>query len=142
MNGHMSRGVLGSRALRLLAAHGTAHQTAPMALIREERERTGCSFRSAVARLAQRIRTTSRGREQRLLRDLLQLLFHTPDIRTVWKDRLSDWIVDLTGGGQGLTASALVQPLARYHPEVLRRLAVHPLVKEGLRELVTRAAAR
>jgi hypothetical protein len=80
--------------------------------------------------------------DDRLVRDLLQLVFHAPEVRSGWKDRLSDWIVDLAGEGRRLTASALVERLSMHHPEVLRRLAVHPLVREGLRELLTRTAAR
>jgi len=57
-----------------------------------------------------------------LAQRMLELLYHDAGVRQTAKDALADWILDTQPRTRPLDPTALVDYLARQHPELLARL--------------------
>jgi hypothetical protein len=57
-----------------------------------------------------------------LAQRMLELLYHDAGVRQTAKDALADWILDTQPRTRPLDQTALVDYLARQHPELLARL--------------------
>lgn len=67
-----------------------------------------------------------------LAQRLLDIIYHDPDCRRVYKESLTDWILDTQPRTAPLEAAALVQYLAAHQPELLKRLKINVRIKEEL----------
>ncbi len=57
-----------------------------------------------------------------LVQRMLEVLYHDAGVRQSAKDALADWILDTQPRTRPLDPAALVDYLARQHPELLLRL--------------------
>jgi hypothetical protein len=57
-----------------------------------------------------------------LAQRMLEFLYHDAGVRQTAKDALADWILDTQPRTRPLDSTALVDYLARQHPELLARL--------------------
>lgn len=67
-----------------------------------------------------------------LAQRILDIIFHDPDVRRVYKESLTDWILDTQPRTAPLDARALVQYLAAHQPDLLNRLKINVRIKEDL----------
>jgi hypothetical protein len=63
---------------------------------------------------------------------ILDIIYHDPDCRRIYKESLTDWILDTQPCTAPLDAQALVQYLAAHQPELLKRLKINVRIKEEL----------
>lgn len=67
-----------------------------------------------------------------LAQRILDIIYHDPDCRRLYKQSLTDWILDTQPRTAPLDAQALVQYLAAHQPELLSRLKINVRIKEEL----------
>ena len=60
-----------------------------------------------------------------LAQHILDIIYQDPDCRRVYKESLTDWILDTQPRTAPLEAAALVQYLAAHQPELLKRLKIN-----------------
>jgi hypothetical protein len=77
-----------------------------------------------------------------LMTQILEILYQDPAIRRLWKDQLSDWILDQQASEQPLDARALLNHMLMSHPEVLERLVNNVRVKDRIQAFLRPAAQR
>jgi hypothetical protein len=67
-----------------------------------------------------------------LAQRILDIIYHDPDCRRVYKESLTDWILDTQPRTAPLDAAALVQYLEAHQPDLLNRLKINVRIKEDL----------
>lgn len=67
-----------------------------------------------------------------LAQRILDIIFHDPEVRRMYKESLTDWILDTQSRTAPLDTSALVQYLAAHQPDLLNRLKINVRIKEDL----------
>lgn len=67
-----------------------------------------------------------------LAQRILDIIFHDPEVRRMYKESLTDWILDTQPRTAPLDTSALVQYLAAHQPDLLNRLKINVRIKEDL----------
>jgi hypothetical protein len=67
-----------------------------------------------------------------LAQRMLNIIYQDPDCRRVYKESLTDWILDTQPRTAPLDAEALVQYLVAHQPELLKRLKINVRIKEEL----------
>ena len=67
-----------------------------------------------------------------LAQRILDIIYHDPDCRRLYKESVIDWILDTQPRTAPLDAGTLVQYLATHQPELLNRLKTNVRIKEEL----------
>ena len=67
-----------------------------------------------------------------LAQQILEVLYHDAGVRQTTRDALADWILDTQPRTRPLDPTALVDYLARQHPELLARLKRNVRLQEEL----------
>ena len=67
-----------------------------------------------------------------LAQRILDIIYQDPDVRRVYKESLTDWILDTQPRTAPLDSAALVQYLATHQPDLLNRLKINVRLKEDL----------
>jgi hypothetical protein len=67
-----------------------------------------------------------------LAQRILDIIYHDPDVRRIYKESLTDWILDTQPRTAPLDAAALVQYLEAHQPDLLNRLKINVRIKEDL----------
>ena len=67
-----------------------------------------------------------------LAQRILDLIFQDSELRRLYKESLTDWILDTQPRTQPLDSGALVQYLAAHQPDLLERLKINVRIKEDL----------
>ncbi len=70
--------------------------------------------------------------DEPLAQRILDLIFQDPDVRRLYKESISDWILDTQPRSAPLNADALLEYLAVHQPEVLNRLKINVRIKDEL----------
>jgi hypothetical protein len=70
--------------------------------------------------------------DEPLAQDILDILYRDSSTRRLYKDLLTDWIIDTQPHGSPLDGTALIQQLAKHQPDILSRLKINTLVKEDI----------
>jgi hypothetical protein len=70
--------------------------------------------------------------DEPLAQRILDIIYHDPDCRRLYKELLTDWILDTQPRTAPLDAETLVQYLAAHQPELLNRLKINVWIKEDL----------
>lgn len=63
---------------------------------------------------------------------ILDIIYQDPEVRRLYKESLTDWILDTQPHSAPLDAETLVRYLAAHQPELLNRLRINVRVKEEL----------
>ncbi len=67
-----------------------------------------------------------------LAQRILDIIYQDPDCRRVYKESLTDWILDTQPRTAPLDAEALVEYLAAHQPDLLNRLKINVRIKGDL----------
>jgi hypothetical protein len=67
-----------------------------------------------------------------LAQRILDIIYHDPDLRRLYKELLTDWILDTQPRTAPLDAQALVQYLAAHQADLLNRLKINVRIKAEL----------
>ncbi len=70
--------------------------------------------------------------DEPLAQRILDIIFQDSDARRLYKESLTDWILDTQPHTAPLDAAALVQYLAVHQPDLLNRLKINVRIKEDL----------
>lgn len=70
--------------------------------------------------------------DEPLAQRILDIIYHDPDVRRLYKDSLTDWILDTQPRTAPLDAARLVEFLAVHQADVLNRLKINVRIKEEL----------
>lgn len=70
--------------------------------------------------------------DEPLAQRILDLIYQDPQVRRLYKESLTDWILDTQPRTAPLDAGALLQYLAAHQPDLLNRLKINVRVKEDL----------
>jgi hypothetical protein len=70
--------------------------------------------------------------DEPLAQRILDIIYHGPDGRRVYKESLTDWILDAQSRTAPLDAETLLQYLAAHQPDLLNRLKINVRLKEDL----------
>lgn len=70
--------------------------------------------------------------DELLAQRILDIIYYDPDFRRLYKESLTDWILDTQPRTAPLDTVALVQYLAAHQPDLLNRLKINVRVKEDL----------
>jgi hypothetical protein len=70
--------------------------------------------------------------DEPLAQRILDIIYQNPVCRRLYKQSLTDWILDTQPRTAPLNAQALVQYLAAYQPDLLNRLKINVRIKEEL----------
>jgi hypothetical protein len=70
--------------------------------------------------------------DEPLAQRILDIIFHDPQVRRLYKESLADWILDTQPRTAPLDATALLQYLAAHQPDLLNRLKINMRLKEEL----------
>lgn len=70
--------------------------------------------------------------DEPLAQEILDILYRDSSTRRLYKDQLTDWIIDTQPHGSPLDGTALIQQLAKHQPDILSRLKINTLVKEDI----------
>ena len=70
--------------------------------------------------------------DEPLAQRILDIIYHDPEVRRLYKESLTDWILDTQPRTAPLDAEALVQYLTAHQPDLLNRLKINVRVKEDL----------
>ncbi len=70
--------------------------------------------------------------DEPLAQRILDLIFQDPDVRRLYKESISDWILDTQPRSAPLSAGALLEYLAVHQPELLNRLKINVRIKDEL----------
>jgi len=67
-----------------------------------------------------------------LAQRILDLIYQDPDVRRMYKESLTDWILDTQPRTAPLSARALLEYLAVHQPDLLNRLKINIRIKDEL----------
>jgi hypothetical protein len=67
-----------------------------------------------------------------LAQRILDIIYHDPDLRRLYKELLTDWILDTQPRTAPLDAQALVQYLAAHQADLLNRLKINVRIQADL----------
>jgi hypothetical protein len=70
--------------------------------------------------------------DEPLAQDILDIIYDDPEVRRLYKESLTDWILDTQPHTAPLDAAALLQYLAARQPDLLNRLKINVRIKEDL----------
>ena len=70
--------------------------------------------------------------DEPLAQRILDIIYHDPEVRRLYKESLTDWILDTQPRTAPLDAEALVQYLTAHQPDLLNRLKINMRIKEDL----------
>jgi hypothetical protein len=70
--------------------------------------------------------------DQPLAQRILNLVYQNPGVQRVYKEALTNWILDTQPRTAPLGTAALVEYLSAYHPDLLARLKSNVRIKEDL----------
>jgi hypothetical protein len=70
--------------------------------------------------------------EEPLAQRILDIIYQDPDVRRLYKESLTDWILDTQPRTAPLDAADLVQYLTVHQPDLLNRLKINVRLKEDL----------
>ncbi len=70
--------------------------------------------------------------DEPLAQRILDIIYQDPDVRRMYKESLTDWILDTQPRTAPLDAAALLQYLAAHQPDLLSRLTINVRIKEDL----------
>jgi len=70
--------------------------------------------------------------DEPLSKRMLDLIYQNPEIRRIYKESLTDWILDTQPRTAPLDAAALLEYLAAHQPDLLDRLKINVRVKDEL----------
>ncbi len=70
--------------------------------------------------------------DEPLAQRILDIIYQDPDVRRLYKESLTDWILDTQPRTAPLDVVALVHYLAAHQPDLLNRLSINVRVKEDL----------
>ena len=74
-----------------------------------------------------------------LTRQLLELIYHDPEVRRTYKDSLTDWILDTQSRTAPLSASSLLEYLAVHQSEVFHRLKSNVRITDEIAQVLREA---
>jgi hypothetical protein len=70
--------------------------------------------------------------DEHLSKRMLELIYQDPEIRRLYKESLTDWILDTQPRTAPLDAAALLEYLAAHQPDLLDRLKINVRLKDDL----------
>jgi hypothetical protein len=70
--------------------------------------------------------------DEPLAQRILDIIYQDSDVRRLYKETLTDWILDTQPRTAPLDAAALLQFLATHQPDLLNRLKINVRIKEEL----------
>ena len=70
--------------------------------------------------------------DEPLAQRILDIIYQDSDIRRLYKESLTDWILDTQPRTAPLDAAALLQYLATHQPDLLNRLKINVRLQEDL----------
>lgn len=70
--------------------------------------------------------------DELLSQRILDIIYQDPEVRRLYKESLTDWILDTQPHSAPLDSEALVRYLSAHQPELLNRLRINLRVKEEL----------
>ncbi len=70
--------------------------------------------------------------DEPLAQHILDIIYDDPEVRRLYKESLTDWILDTQPHTAPLDAAALLQYLAARQPDLLNRLKINVRIKEDL----------
>lgn len=70
--------------------------------------------------------------DEPLAQRMLDIIYQDPDVRRLYKESLTDWILDTQPRTTPLDAAVLLQYLAAHQPDLLSRLTINVRIKEDL----------
>ncbi len=70
--------------------------------------------------------------DEPLAQHILDIIYDDPEVRRLYKESLTDWILDTQPHTAPLDAAALLQYLAARQPDLLNRLKINLRIKEDL----------
>ena len=70
--------------------------------------------------------------DEPLAQRILDLIYQDPDVRRLYKESLTDWILDTQPHTAPLDGAALLQYLGARQPDLLNRLKINVRIKEDL----------
>ncbi len=70
--------------------------------------------------------------DEALAQRMLDIIYQDPDVRRLYKELLTDWILDTQPRTAPLDAAALLQYLSAHQPDLLNRLTINVRIKEDL----------
>ena len=70
--------------------------------------------------------------DEPLSKRMLDLIYQNPEIRRIYKESLTDWILDTQPRTAPLDSAALLEYLAAHQPDLLDRLKINVRVKDEL----------
>jgi len=70
--------------------------------------------------------------DEPLAQRILDIIYQDPEVRRLYKESLTDWILDTQPRTSPLDAAALLQYLAAHQPDLLSRLTINMWIKEDL----------
>ncbi len=70
--------------------------------------------------------------DEPLAQRILDIIYQDPDFRRLYKESLTDWILDTQPRTAPLDTAALVQYLTVHQPDLLNRLKINVRIKEDL----------
>lgn len=70
--------------------------------------------------------------DEPLAQRILDLIYQDPDVRRLYKESVTDWILDTQPHTAPLDAAPLLQYLGAHQPDLLNRLKINVRIKEDL----------
>jgi hypothetical protein len=70
--------------------------------------------------------------DEPLAQRILDLIYQDPAVRRMYKESLTDWILDTQPRTTPLDAAALLRYLGAHQPDLLNRLKINVRIKEDL----------
>ncbi len=70
--------------------------------------------------------------DEPLAQHILDIIYDDPEVRRLYKESLTDWILDTQPHTAPLDTAALLQYLAARQPDLLNRLKINVRIKEDL----------
>ena len=70
--------------------------------------------------------------DEPLAQRMLDIIYQDPDVRRLYKESLTDWILDTQPRTAPLDTAVLLQYLAAHQPDLLSRLTINVRIKEDL----------
>ncbi len=67
-----------------------------------------------------------------LAQRILDIIFQDSEVRRMYKESLTDWILDTQPHTAPLDAAALIRYLTAHQPDLLNRLKINVRIKEDL----------
>lgn len=70
--------------------------------------------------------------DEPLSQRILDIIYQDPEVRRLYKESLTDWILDTQPRTAPLDAASLLQYLGAHQPDLLNRLKINVRIKEDL----------